>query len=90
MGTKNIQLGKMRSQLEQWGAKLEAFASKSTADAKADQTKLLAELKAKHKIAKAKLHELEAAGSDKWETMKTGLVDAYEDLEGAFKDLVST
>ena len=83
-------VGKMEAQLSRWGAKLDglvAKAEKAGTEMKIDQRKRLDDLKAKYQIAQSKLGELKAAGNEKWATLKTGVENAWKDLEAAFKKL---
>jgi histidinol dehydrogenase len=83
-------VGKMEKQLKQWGAKLDelmAEAEKAGTEAKVDYRKRIDELKSKHQAAQLKLDELKAAGSEKWETLKTGVEKAWNDLDVAFKKM---
>ena len=92
METMEAQVEKMEKQVKQWGTKLEELAAKvdeAGAEAKADREKRISELKAGHKAAMAKLDELKAAGSDKWEIVKGGIESAWKDLEAAFKKLTN-
>jgi len=69
-------MGKMETQLKQWGAKLDelvAKAEKADDEAKVDYRERLHELKAKYKVAQSRFDEVRTAGSDKWDTFKTGL-----------------
>ena len=90
METMEAQVGKMETQLKQWGAKLDhlvARAGVAGADAKIDYRKGLDDLKAKHKVVQAKLDELKTAGTDEWKTFKIGVESAWHELEVAFKKL---
>lgn len=92
MQTGQVQIGKMERQLKQWGARLDDLAAKVTtagANAEADRRELVAELRAKHELAQAKLDELKAAGGEKWETFKAGVESVYKELESAFKKLTN-
>jgi ribosome-associated translation inhibitor RaiA len=83
-------VGKMETQLKKWGAKLDeliAKADEASTEAKVDYHKRVDELKAKHQAATAKLDELKAAGSEKWDSFKTGIESAWSELETAFKKL---
>ena len=82
-------VGKMESQLKEWGGKLEELASKAKDVAKADYHKLLDDAHAKHRAAQAKLEELKEAGSDKWESLKSGAEKAWAEVEAAFKKLAN-
>jgi peptidoglycan hydrolase CwlO-like protein len=83
-------LGKLETQLKQWGVKLDEFVAKADragTAARIDNRKRIDELKAKVKVAQAKLDEVKTAGSEKWETLKAGVESAWNDLEIAFKKL---
>ncbi len=83
-------VGKLETELKQWGAKLDELVAKSEkadAAAKAEYHKGLDDLRAKYQVAQARLAEVRAAGSEKWETFKEGLESAWSELEGAFKKL---
>lgn len=83
-------VGKLETQLKQWGAKLDEFVAKTDkagTAARIDNRKRIGDLKAKVHAAKAKLDEVKAAGSEKWDTLKTGVESAWNDLELAFKKL---
>lgn len=82
-------LSKMEGQLKLWGAKLTEATGKVGAQAKAESKKQLAELKIMLDDARAKLDEAEAAGHDKWETLKDGVEHAWEEIESTFKKLVN-
>jgi len=94
METETIEtnVGKMETQLKQWGAKLDelmAKAKESGAEVKVDYHQSIDELKAKHQAAQSKFDELRAAGSEKWETFKIGIEGAWNELEVAFKKLMN-
>ncbi len=83
-------VGKLETQLKQWGAKLDEFvakADKAGTTARIDNRKRIDDLKAKVHAAQAKLDEVKAAGSEKWDTLKTGVESAWNELELAFKKL---
>ena len=83
-------LGKLETQLKQWGAKLDEFVAKADragTAARIDNRKRIDELQAKVRVAQAKLDEVKTAGSEKWETLKAGLESAWKDLEVAFNKL---
>lgn len=92
METVEAHVGKMEAELKSWGAKLDALVAKADAagtEAKIDYRKRLEDVTASYKIAQAKLHKLQAAGSGKWETFKADIEGAWSDLELAFKKLTS-
>ena len=81
---------KMEKQLKHWGAKLDEFLAKADqagAEAKIEYRKRIDDLKLKHQVAQSKLDEFKAAGSEKWETLKTGVESAWNELDVAFKKL---
>lgn len=92
MAKTKAQLGKMEAQMKQWGAKLDEFVVKAGevgAEAKGDYQYLVDDLKAKYQIAQAKLDEINAAGSEKWEALKVGVDGAWGELEAAFKKMTN-
>ena len=83
-------VGEMEVQLREWGVKLEellAAAELAGAEAKAEYCKRLDGLRAKHQAVRAKLEELRAAGSGKWETLEAGVEGAWRELDDAFRRL---
>jgi IS5 family transposase len=83
---------KMDAQLEQWGAKLDELVAKAEAagaEAKDHGREHIDELRAKHRAAKARLDELQAAGAEKWETFKDDIESAWHEVETGFKKLKS-
>ena len=90
MITAEANVGKLEAQLSHWGAKLDELVAKveeGGAEVKTDYRNSIDDLKAKHRAAHAKLEEVKAAGSDKWDHFKTGLESAWNELENAFKSL---
>ena len=87
MKTKKAHVGKIESRLKRWGAKLDelvAKAGEAGAEIKVDTQEHLADLRAKHKVAQAKLEELKAARGAEWESFKAGVESAGDELELAF------
>jgi peptidoglycan hydrolase CwlO-like protein len=83
-------LGKLETQLKQWGAKLDelvAKADRAGTTARIDNRRRIDDLKAKVQAAQSKLDEVRTAGSERWETLKTGVESAWSELELAFKKL---
>jgi hypothetical protein len=83
-------VGKLETQLKQWGARLDelvAKADRAGTTARIDNRKRIDDLKAKVHAAQAKLDEVKTAGSEKWETLRTGVESAWSELELAFKKL---
>ena len=83
-------VGRIETQLKQWGAKLDELVAKADeagAEAKADYRGRVDDLKTKQLALRAKLDELKTAGSEKWDTFKTDIDSAWSDFEVAFKKL---
>jgi peptidoglycan hydrolase CwlO-like protein len=92
MKTREADIGKMETQLKEWGAKLDelsAKADKAGTEADASYRKRIDNLKAKYEVAHSKLDELRAAGSEKWNTFGTGVESAWNELRDAFKELTN-
>jgi len=90
MEPKEAHVGKMEQQLTEWGAKLDALVAKAETagtEARDDHRKRIDDLRAKYRVAQSKLDELKTAGSDKWQTIETGLEGAWKELRVAFKEL---
>jgi uncharacterized coiled-coil DUF342 family protein len=80
----------METQLKEWGTKLDELLAKAdAAGTKADTVyrKRIDNLKAKYQVAHSKLDELKAAGSEKWDTIGTGVESAWNELRDAFNEL---
>lgn len=78
---------KVRAQLDEWKAdadKLRAKMKQKQADNKIDTQKYLDELKVKQQQARAKLEQLEEAGEDAWEDIKSGLEKATSELKQSY------
>lgn len=78
----------MQTQLDQFTVKyaeLKDRAAKAEGQAKADLDAKLAAAKTKLDAASAKLGELRAAGADRWESVKEGTANAFDDLKNAFE-----
>jgi hypothetical protein len=83
-------VSKLEDQLKLWGARLSELAAKvevAGQETKIDARKHLADMKAKLKIAEAKLAEAKAAGGDKWDKFKSGIESSWKELEGVFQKL---
>lgn len=77
----------MQVQWDQFAAKLVALqesASKAEGQAKVDLDLKVAEGKTKLDAAALKLNELKSASADRWEKVKEGVVNAFEDLKTIF------
>ncbi len=78
----------MEKQLALWGSRLDELAArvaKGGEDAVEKERQLVAELRAKRDELATKLHETRNSGSERWQTLKSGVVSAYEELEAAFE-----
>jgi len=83
-------VGRLETQLKHWGAQLDEFVAKADragTAARIDNRKRIDVLKAKVQAAQSRLDEVKTAGSEKWDTLKTGVETAWNDLEIAFKKL---
>ncbi|TVQ42069.1 MAG: hypothetical protein EA365_16100 [Gloeocapsa sp. DLM2.Bin57] len=92
MEDKNTYQGEMETKLQQLGAQLDTLKAKSdqaTADAKAEIDKHIQELTAKQEELKQRLAELKNSSDDAWESLKTGVQTAWDDLSKAFDEAVS-
>jgi hypothetical protein len=88
--TTDKNLSKLEAQLDLWNARLKEFATKATAagkSAKIDSRKQIDDLKAKLVVARSKLDEAKAAGGEKWDSVKGGVVRFWKELEDSFKTL---
>ena len=77
---------KLNAQLKEWNAKVDQLRAKgqsATVEAKAQLNKQLDDLTAKRGVAEKKLKELQAAGAGKFQTLKQGVDQAWQDLRGA-------
>lgn len=92
METVEAQVGEMEAELKQWGARLDnllAMAHVVGTAAKIDHRQRLDDLKEKYDAAEAKLAELKAAGSGKWEVFQGGVETAWRELANAFTRLAN-
>lgn len=90
METMETHVGKLETDLKQWGVKLEELivkAGKESSTTKIDYRKSLDDLKLKHTAAQTKLRDLKAAGSEKWKNFKSGADAACSEFEVAFKKI---
>jgi hypothetical protein len=92
METVESHIGKMETELRQWGARLDKLVEKADAagtGAKIDYRRRLEDLREKYAAAEKRLAELKAAGSSKWDTYKGGVETAWSELETAFTRLAN-
>lgn len=91
MEQKEAYQGKMETQLQEWGAKIDELTAKAehaTADAKARYHEQIRTLQTKREAAGEKLNELKNAGGDAWKDMKTGMESAWNDLKQALDSAI--
>ncbi len=91
MGLKEAYVEKHEAQLRAWDAeiqKLEAKAAEANAEVKIVYYEQLQALYSKRDRAREELHALESAGTDAWESLKTGLEHAWDDLKTGMKRAV--
>jgi hypothetical protein len=84
-------LSKLEAQLELWSAKFDVALAKARVmgeQAKIDSRRQLDALKFKLEAARSKLDDAKAAGGEKWETLKHGVEQTWEELERTFEKLV--
>jgi hypothetical protein len=92
METMEMHAEKMETKLNQWLTKLDELVAKTKeagTDVKSDYRQRIDELRAKYQVAQAKLAELRAAGRGNWESFKAGVESSWNDIETAYKNLVS-
>lgn len=92
METVEAHFGKMEAELRQWGVRLEnllATADVAGTAARLDRRQRLDDLKEKYAAAEAKLAQLRAAGSSKWEAFQGGVETAWRELAQAFTRLTN-
>jgi len=90
METETDDRGRMKAQLQHWGAKLDelvARAEASGSDATAGSKERLEVLRAKHRNARSKFGELRAAGGERWVNFKTGMASVWKEIETTVKEL---
>lgn len=84
MEIKDAYKQKMAAQLNEWNAQinlLEAKLENAGADLKIERAKQLHELRAKQRAASEKLTELEKAGGEAWEQVKTTADKIWDELK---------
>ncbi|MCB2180534.1 MAG: coiled coil domain-containing protein [Desulfobulbaceae bacterium] len=83
---------KLDAQLKEWNAQIDLFKAKADtakAEAKVGYYTKIEALQHKRDSAKAKLRELQAAGDEAWEDIKSGTEKAWEEVKTAFHDAAS-
>jgi len=92
METVEWHIQQMEAELKQWGARLDKLMEKADASgtgAKIDYRNRLDALSEKYQAAEARLTELKAAGTSKWDTYKVGVESAWSELATAFTKLAN-
>ncbi len=83
---------KMEAELQQWGVRLDKLVAKVDGlrtDGKLDYRSRLDDLSEKYAAAEARLSELKTAGTQKWDTYKGGVENAWTELATAFTRLAN-
>ena len=83
MSNRDAYVKKMKTKLDEWNAdiaKIEAKAEGAEANMKIKYNEKIAALKQQREEATSKLRELQNAGDDAWEDIKTGLESAWDSL----------
>jgi len=81
---------KIEAELKLWTAKIDeltASAQKSNGWARIDLRQRIDDLKVRRALVRAKLDELESAGSDNREGLRIGLERVWNELKAAFDEL---
>ena len=92
METVEWHIRQMEAELQQWGARLDKLMEKADASgtaAKIDYRHRLDDLSEKYAAAQARLTELKAAGTNKWDTHRGGVETAWSELATAFTKLAN-
>ena len=92
MENREEHVGQMETQLKQWGKKLDELTAKAEnvgTEAKGDYRKGIDDLKAKYRVTQSKLAEFKTGSSENWDTFKTGIENAWSELEEAFKKITN-
>jgi len=92
MDDKQSYLQKLAAQLQQWDKEIDQLKVKADiakAEAKTELLKQIDELRAKKQTAQGRLSELQAAGDEAWDDIKTGVEKSWTEMKGAFKSAMS-
>lgn len=87
MEDKKYYLQNLADQLHQWDVEIDelnARAGKAQAEAKREHLNEIDNLRAKKEAAQSQMKQLQAAGNDAWDDMKTGIEKSWTELSGAF------
>ena len=89
MESKDLYKAKIDAQLKEWSTKiadLKAKAELAEANAKVGYLKQVEDLRAKKEETEARLDELNKAGDEAWEALKSGVEKAASNLKDSFKE----
>lgn len=89
MSKRDVDQGEMEKKLQDWGAKLDemkAKADQSGADTKAQLDGKIEALTVKRDAMQQRLADLKGSSDEAWDSMKTGLQAAWNDLSDAFEE----
>ena len=83
MNMRDEYVAKMKAKLDEWKAQideLEAKARRAKAQAAQKHQERITELKGKRDEAQEKLEEIQGAGEDAWESLKSGAEQVWENV----------
>jgi recombinational DNA repair ATPase RecF len=89
MEDKKSYLQKMADQLKQWDTEindLKARVKKTRAESKTELLNQIDELHKKQANAHSKLKQLQEAGDDAWDEIKSGVERSWNEFKGAFSN----
>ena len=92
MEQKEAYQGKMETQLQEWGAKIDELTAKAehaTLEAKVKYHEQLKILQIKREAAQGKFNELKNASGGAWEDLKSGMENAWNDMKQAAEDAIA-
>ncbi|WP_159790389.1 hypothetical protein [Sodalinema gerasimenkoae] len=84
--------GKMETQLQEWGAKideLQARAEKTGGDVKDDLNQRIDGLKAKRDDMQKRLSDLKSASDGAWSSLKSGFQNAWDEFSSSVEEAKS-
>lgn len=85
-------IDKVAAQLKQWDAeiaKLEARAQKAGADAEANYSKQIENLRSKKQAAQDNMEQVKQASDEAWHELRSGAEKAFDDVKTAFQSALS-
>ncbi len=84
--------GKMESQLQEWGAKLDemhAKADQASGDAKQEWTQKIENLKSKRDELQQHLADMKSSSDEAWNSLKTGFQNAWDEFSNSVEEAKS-